>query len=86
MKFLIIIICTKNKLILEEMALHLIEKKYVSCISIMKNIKFIHIYKKKLYKENEYKMFIKIKNSEFFYIKNLISLYKNVYMVNIYYE
>jgi len=82
----IIIICSKNKLVLEKIALILILKKYASCMSMLKNIKFIHSYKKKLYKENEYKMFIKVKKKNLFYIKEIISFYKNIYIVNLYYE
>ena len=66
----------------------LIKKKLSSCISILKNIKSIYKYRKKLCKENEYQIIIKttiknkikiineIKNiqqeNKIFIIKNLI--------------
>ena len=82
----ILILSTRNKLVLEEISIILIKKKIASCISIFKNIKFIRNYHKKLCKEKEYRLFIKIKRNNFFNIKKYINFYEKFCMVKIYYE
>ena len=72
---LFIICYTPTKLLSEKISLHLLKKKLSSCISISKNIQFVYTYKKKICKENEYK--ITIKTNHFFeshvikYLKNM---------------
>ena len=81
----IIISCyTTDKLMLEKLSIKLIENKLASCISIFKNIKFTCNYRKKIFKEKEYRMFIKTKNKNIFSIKKQAKHYGKFLIINIY--
>lgn len=56
------IICyTPTKIISEKITINILKLKLASCVSISKNIKSMYTYKKKICKENEYKLTIKTK-------------------------
>lgn len=75
----ILIVYLPTKIISEKIMTKILNLKLSSCISISKNIKIIHIYKKKICKENEYKLIIKTKK---FLIKKLKLYIKNTYFYN----
>lgn len=59
-----IIICyMPTKIISEKITINILKLQLASCISISKNIKSVYTYKKKLCKENEYKLTIKTKKN-----------------------
>lgn len=67
---------TPTKIISEKITINILKLKLASCVSISKNIKSIYTYKKKICKENEYKLTIKTKKN---LIKKLIIYLKKTH-------